>query len=111
MPRTLGLRDSGESKGSDSKADQNKITSKPSLVLGKSRDTTQNAATAFDSNNPTGAPAVKKPTSTKPMMGGKKPEKVPYRLPGQASGIEQNEETTFGRKNSDALVNQLNNGP
>ena len=51
------------------------------MFLGKSRETSQNATAAFDNNNSSVEPLVKKPTTTKPMLGGKKPEKVPYRLP------------------------------
>ena len=92
----MGLKDSVESKETDKEADQNtgeksKITSKPNLLLGKSKETSQNATAAFDNDNTSGAPAVKKPASTKPMMGGKKPEKVPYRLPGLAASAEQND--------------------
>ena len=100
----MGLKDSVESKETDKNADQStgdkqKITSKPNLLLGKSKETSQNATSAFDNNNSSGAAAVKKPLSTKPMMGGKKPEKVPYRLPGQEAPPGQND-NIFGTQNT-----------
>ena len=77
----MGIKDSVESKQTDDFGDQfgvgkQKVTSKPNLLLGKSKETSQNATSTFDNNNSNAAPLASKPVSTKPMMGGKKPEKV-----------------------------------
>ena len=100
LPRVGGIQDSVESKKPEAApdapaGDNKKFTSKPSFVMiNRSKDTALTAVGSVDSaaalrnSNQDNAPgALKKPTVTKPFIGGKKPEKASYKPTELGGGL------------------------